>query len=273
MQGASAAAQQLVAEMLWALLLFPSNIRPKTKRQQVRDIWALSGQQVAENHPDLSGDVLIGVGSGGPGFNTYRPNELTFLIVLVRDLKQRNESERRNVLTDYDAFFDWVNSVPREGYRQFRHMLRFFAFPDRVERISSNADRRKILEAFDVASSREIRNWSDRALDDALMALRTRLQGNQPTDVLDFYEPPLKERWLDRKVRTPSGEVTVVVPEDDDEQESKNSTDEKIKSPQARQSIQVQSKLAEIGAIMGFKIWIPSRMRKKDPFSFEYHVK
>jgi 5-methylcytosine-specific restriction enzyme B len=115
MQGASPAAQQLVAEMLWALLLFPSNIKARTKRQQVRDIWALSGQQLAENHPDLSGDVLIGVGSGGPAFNTYRPNELTFLIVLVRDLKQRNESERRNILTDYDAFFDWINSVPQEG--------------------------------------------------------------------------------------------------------------------------------------------------------------
>jgi hypothetical protein len=136
-------------------------------------------------------------------------------------------------------------------------MLRFFAFPDRVERISSNNERRNILEAFKVASSREIRNWSDRALDDALMALRTRLQGDHPTATLDFYAPPLKERWLDRKVRTPSGEVTVVVPEDDDEQESKNSTDEEIKFPQARQSIQVQSKLAEIGAIMGFKIWIP----------------
>ncbi len=31
----------------------------------------------------------------------------------------------------------------------------------------------------------------------------------------------------------------------------------RMKSPDARQSIQIQSKLAEIGAMMGFKIWIP----------------
>src|SRR5262249_10517488 len=37
MRGAGPAAQQLVAELLWALLLFPSNIKPRTKRQQVRE--------------------------------------------------------------------------------------------------------------------------------------------------------------------------------------------------------------------------------------------
>ena len=28
-------------------------------------------------HPLLGDDVLVGVGSGGPGFNTYRPDELS----------------------------------------------------------------------------------------------------------------------------------------------------------------------------------------------------
>ena len=36
MQPASPAAQQLMAEMLWALLLFPSNMKARTKAQQVR---------------------------------------------------------------------------------------------------------------------------------------------------------------------------------------------------------------------------------------------
>src|SRR5687768_12294649 len=35
MKNASPKAQQLMAEMLWALLLFPSNVRPETKRQQI----------------------------------------------------------------------------------------------------------------------------------------------------------------------------------------------------------------------------------------------
>src|SRR5712692_3989817 len=254
MKSGSPAAQQLMAEMLWALLLFPSNMKARTKRQQVRYIWALSGQQLAETHALLNDEVLVGIGSGGPGFNNYRPNELQFLIALVRDLKKRSESERGRILTDYDAFLGWIDSVPRKGSRQFRHMLRFFAFPDRVERISSNNDRRKILEAFGSGSAREIADWNDRQLDEKLMELRTRLQGVQPSVVLDFYGPPLREQWSrERTVKTVGGEISVTVPSDDDEPEDKDVAAVETKPPDARQSIQIQASLGRIGAIMGFK--------------------
>src|SRR5688572_11018547 len=38
MKSASKSAQRLMAEMLWALLLFPSNIKVSTKRQQVSEL-------------------------------------------------------------------------------------------------------------------------------------------------------------------------------------------------------------------------------------------
>ena len=245
--------------MLWALLLFPSNMKAGTKRQQVRELWALSGQQLAENHPFLGADVLMGVGSGGPGFNNYRADEMTFLIALTCDLKRKDELERRRILTNYDAFIDWIGSVAQKGNRQFRHMLRFFAFPDRVERISSNNDRQKILEGFGIASSRDTNYWTDQQLDDALLKLRANLQSTHPSAVLDFYEEPsLKERWApDRTIKTLGGEVRVTVPVDDDEPEDDDSIAVGTKSPEVRQSIQVQSRLAEIGAMMGFKVWIP----------------
>ena len=264
MKPVSLSAQQLMAEILWALLLFPSNMKARTKSQQVHEIWALSGQHLADDHPFLGDDVLIGIGSGGPGFNNYRPDELTFLITLTRDLKRRNEEERRRILLNYDPFINWIDSVPQKGRRQFRHMLRFFAFPDRVERMSSNNDRCKILEAFDVASSRETTNWTDQQLDDALMTLRIKLQTAHPGEVLDFYEAPLGERWSrDRKIKTVAGEVTVTVPSDDDEPEDKEPNAPDTKMFETRQSIQVQSKLAEIGAIIGFKIWIPRADRSR----------
>jgi hypothetical protein len=261
MRNASAPAQQLMAEMLGALLLFPSNVKARTKRQQIRDIWALSGQHLAESHPLLDDQVLAGIGSGGPGFNNYRPNELEYLIALVRDLKQKEESERRNIFSDYDAYFAWIESVPRQGSRQFRHMLRFFSFPDRVERISSNNDRRKILKAFGAGTSREVGDWEDRQLDEKLFELRTRLQGDNPSAVLDFYEPPLNGRWSrNQTIKTIEGEVTVTVPTDEEEVDDKELREE-TKTPEARQSIQVQAKLARIGAVMGFKVWIPSSDR------------
>jgi len=89
MESASPSGLQLMAEMLWALLLFPSNMKAETKRRQISDIWSLSGQRLSESHPLLVSEVLAGIGSGGPGFNTYRPNELAYLVGLTRDLKRR----------------------------------------------------------------------------------------------------------------------------------------------------------------------------------------
>jgi hypothetical protein len=189
---------------------------------------------------------------------------MTFLIELVRDVKTRSADERRASLMSYDAFVDWIEGVPREGSRQFRHMLRFFAFPDRVERISSNNDQRTILTAFNVAPSRQVQQWTDRQLDEALLSLRKRLQPEYPQETFDFYMPKLKERWAkDRKVRTLEGEVTVTVPSDQEEQEEEDSNTLQTKAPDVRQSIQVQATLAEIGAAMGFRIWLPRNDRAR----------
>ena len=119
---------------------------------------------------------------------------MIFLIELTGALKQKNTDERRQIFSDYNAFMDWIDTVPQEGFRQFRLMLRFFAFPDRVERMSSNLDRRTILESFGVAPRKETKKLNHRQLDDALLKLRTELQAESPSTVLDFYEPPLKAR-------------------------------------------------------------------------------
>jgi hypothetical protein len=264
MSKASVGARQLSAEMLWALLLFPSNMKARTKRQQIFEIWEMSGERIFKTSHLFGDDVLFGIGSGGPGFNNYRPDELQYLIELTKDLKRRPQSERKQILTEYDVFCRWIETVPRQGSRQFRHMLRYFAFPDLVERISSNNDRRKILEAFKVATSRDTANWSDKQLDEGLLKLRTKLQEEYPAELLDFYESPLKEKWRpDRTVKTLGGEVAVTVPTDDEESEAQTSLQENAAPPEARQSYQVQSSLARIGIAMGFKIWTPKNDRSR----------
>ena len=40
MQNASPAAKHLMAEMIWAMLAFPSNINTDTKRNSIREVWA-----------------------------------------------------------------------------------------------------------------------------------------------------------------------------------------------------------------------------------------
>ena len=261
MARAAAPAQRLMAEMLWALLLFPSNMKARTKRQQIREIWGLTGQRLAEEHPQLTDSVLVGIGSGGPGFNNYRPEEMTFLIALARDLKRRDKADRKRILSDYVAFTSWIGSVPQPGKRQYRHMIRYFAFPDRVERMSSNTDRRRILEAMGVAATKEIKLWSDQALDDAMLNLRSELQSKYPGKILDFYEPPLRELWApERKVKTVEGDLMVVVPTDEDDQEEADGVEAQQpadSAPVSRKSLQVQAKVAEIGIKIGLRVWVP----------------
>lgn len=262
MAPASPDAKRLMSELLWALLLFPSGMKPNTKRQQIRALWALSGEQLPEDHPALSDGVLSGIGSGGPGFNNHRAREMEYLIGLAQDIKGKAPIERSKVFGDYDAFIGWIETAPQKGHRQYRHMLRFFAFPDRVERISSNNDRWKILEAFGIAAPRVIHQWSDRQLDTALYDLRSTLQAAHPTAILDFYEPPLREKWAaDRKVITPSGAVPITVPDDEEDQEEGDAAQPRAEGALSRQSIAVQALLAEIGALMGFTIWIPANDR------------
>jgi 5-methylcytosine-specific restriction enzyme B len=155
----------------------------------------MSGEGLSDALPLLSDEVLSGIGSGGPGFNNHRWREMVFLISLVSDLKKRDSGERKRLLSEYDAFIEWIAQVPQQGHRQFRHMLRFFCFPDRVERMSSNRERWSVIAAFGVAAQKEAKNWSDRQLDEALLKLRRRLEGEHPGESLDFYDAPLRERW------------------------------------------------------------------------------
>ena len=238
MASASTSAQQLMAEMLWALLLFPSNMKARTKAQQIRTLWAMSGERLPDNLPFMRDEVLAGIGSGGPGFNNYRPDEMAFLIEVTRSLKTTTAADRRHILTDYDAFVAWIDTVHREGSRQFRHMLRYFAFPECVERISSNNDRRKILDAFKVAKPSETRNWTDRQLDEALLKLRGELEKTHEGRPLDFYSTELKQKWAnDHKIKTPEGEVTVVVPSNEEEEGGQEAAPTARNMPEARQSI------------------------------------
>jgi len=261
--GTSVLAQQLMAEMLWALLLFPSGSRPITKRAQLTRILSGSNSSLPLNSKSLSDAVLSGIGSGGPAFNTYRPSELEYLLDLVLDLKNRPKAARLEVFGSYDKFIEWIGAVGRKGDRQYRHMLRYFAFPDLVERISTNADRRLILEGFGQDQIKTTKSWSDAQLDQALLKLRQKQQEQYPSTVLDFYEPPLRQFWAaDRKsVVVPSGTVPIVVPTSEDDVEEMSLAGAADVEP--RPSHQMQAAIAEIGALMGLKVWLPPGDRAK----------
>jgi 5-methylcytosine-specific restriction enzyme B len=195
LEPAPRAARLLMAELLWALFLFPSNITPDKKREGIASVLGTAGVELPYQHSLLSNPIMEGIGSGGMGVNSNRWREMNFIVSFGQAVKALPAPERARVLTGYDAFVEWIRTVPQSGERQFRHMLRYLLFPERVERMSSNGDRRKVLDAFGVASLKETRKWSDRELDDALLALREAQAQMLGTEDIDFYLDPLRSRW------------------------------------------------------------------------------
>jgi len=80
-------AKKLAAEMLWFMLLCPSNIGAENKRQTVFTVWDWSGAERPLADPWLRDDVLRGVGSAGTAFNTQRWRELVFFIRFMRSFR------------------------------------------------------------------------------------------------------------------------------------------------------------------------------------------
>lgn len=192
---AGPAAQCLMAEMLWALLLFPSNISVQTKRESIISVWGWSGKQLSPDQSLLADDVLAGIGSCGMAINNHRWRELNYMIGMMIRLKSVPAEMRARAFSDYRMFLEWISGVAQDGDRQFRHMLRYFLFPDTVERISTNRDRRIILDRFGVAAFSQTRRWRDEELDSALSELRRALEEKYDTSELDFYSSPLRETW------------------------------------------------------------------------------
>lgn len=226
MAPASADAKCLMAEMLWALILFQSGTGPATKREHVIRVWGWSGRPIDSSHEVLSDASLIGIGNPGAAYNTMRWRELNYLIGLAKDLHSRSRDERAAILSNRERFEEWIETAPMEGYRQFRHIFRYLAFPDFNERITQNRDRKVILEKLAGMDRAALKGMSDRQQDDALFKLRERLAVELGTKDFDFYDTPLRERWRTMDKVQKRSKAQDEIAEDDGEYEKGYDEDE-----------------------------------------------
>ncbi|WPZ28261.1 AAA family ATPase [Sulfitobacter sp. OXR-159] len=190
----SPACRQLMAETLWLLLLFPSNVGAAKKRENVQEIWSWSGDDLDVAHPLINDDVLEGIGSAGTAYNTHRWRELVFLIGAMRDFKARNATDSEQIASDPWAFSGWLSSLPGARNRQLIHILPHLLFPETFERISSESDKRLILAGFGDKPEKEIRKWTTIEIDRALLDLRRRLEHEHGSDI-DFYQEEFESQW------------------------------------------------------------------------------
>ncbi len=187
MAAASPAARKLMAELNYFLLLFPTGIRSKTKRAQIQKIWSWSGEELSDQHPLLADDVLSGIGNPGAAFSTMRWRELIFLFDIVTSFKALPIAEREATLSEGWEFSAWLKDVPREGNRQFRHIIRYLFFPDAFERIVVGKDKRRFINLFLGDELATLNGLDDISLDRKLLEARRKMEADFPETPFDFY--------------------------------------------------------------------------------------
>jgi len=187
-------AKKLMAELLWILNLFPSNIGPTAKRRLVMEVWDWSGDSLGRDHPMLQDGLLEGMGSAGPGFLAHRWREVRFAVNAMRAAKRLSREGRQDLLLTPWGFAEWLDAVPDEGYRQFKLILPFLMFPDHFERIASPGDIRNILTHVAGVPARQVKQLTKVDRDQRLFALREQFE-EERGEPIDFYDPEFRDRW------------------------------------------------------------------------------
>lgn len=197
---ASSGAKQLAAEMLWVMMLFPSNIGAAAKTELISTVWDWSGTPFPRDHVLVSEVFRRGIGSGGAGYNRYQPEELTFFVLVMRDWRSRQRSEQEHLVADPWRFGSWLDTIPGAQNRQLRHMLLHLLFPEQYERVSSNDNKRRIHAALRGVLQIDLPSDAVQntllGQDRRLLLIRRALEAQHPGQRLDFYESPLRELWM-----------------------------------------------------------------------------
>ncbi len=195
---ASTEVKMLAAEMLWLMFLCPSNTGPQSKRQSIERVISWTGIQIdpAIKTKYLSDDALSGVGNAGVAYNTGRWRELNYCIRVAAALLNLSPLQRLELFNNHEIFAQWLEAIPENESRQFRHMLLFMFFPDFHERLFGSKHRQTILLKLANISNKEYKKLSCAKVDQELLKLREKLEVELGRIDIDFYEEPLKSKWM-----------------------------------------------------------------------------
>ena len=195
----------LWAEMDWlySLIVTRSAVGPDNKRKRIRDIWQWSGQDFPEKH-ELLTDGVLGAGVVRPGraFHNLAWMEYRFFGVAMHHWFSQDLG-RSGLLSEPWEFASWLDATEFAGDRVFRHTLLFLLFPDEFEPIVSSSGKRRIATRLHQGGRFETADLV--AVDQALLAIRRRLEDEYPDEEVHFYLPPIKELWQSKP--TPSKPV------------------------------------------------------------------
>lgn len=194
---ASAELKKLAAEVFWLQYLsLYENPTWQNKKNMVLQIWGWSGDKLEEGDPKLAEELLCGVGRTGTMFHTRPWYEFQYSVSVCEKISALGDADKKELLDDGFKFSEWLTHVSGSDTFQMRHILLFLLFPEEMDRVYSNGQRRFIAETLNPkVPSENIRGMLPHELDRLLFETRKRLEVRYKTDELDWYDPPLVSLW------------------------------------------------------------------------------
>ena len=193
---ASPDAKCLWAEMTWVyrLIQLRQSMGPANKRGRIGEIWKWSERDFPAGH-ELLDDAVLGAGVVNPGtaYNTLAWREFRFFVVAMVGWFSLGRNEREKLLDRAWDFASWLDATEFATGRMFRHAFLFLLFPDEFEPIVSNQGKRRIVSKLHHGDRLDTSNQVE--LDQALLAIRQRLEDEYPDEKVHFYLSPIKELW------------------------------------------------------------------------------
>jgi MoxR-like ATPase len=202
LDGAADDVRWLACELLVIYFLAVwKQVRPETKIASLASAAAPLNPEEAPHWGEIAAAMHQGVMRPGSRYNIRRDEQLGYLIDFATRFKQLPQAQRHQLLDDPWKLRDFVDSAEATTVPEMRHILLHLLRPDEFERISSRRHRNLIIEEF---KDRLTKDQVSLPTDEKLFAIRQALEadGVQPDEqVLDFYRPPLGERWLPGSVK------------------------------------------------------------------------
>ena len=138
---------------------------------------------------------MSGFGSGGVGYNQQRWRELVYAVILFHTFYSLSDNEQHKLASSAIEMREWLETIPDNDNRQFRHMFLFMLFPDEHERIFGGSDRCSLLSEIRGNSSSYYKKKTARELDELLAKTRSELMEEYNLSKMDWYLPPIKALW------------------------------------------------------------------------------
>jgi len=179
---------RVVADAVAFYHLYPTNILPTTKNEQVRRV---ASWKFPEDPPEL-GVVAqafdaVGIGHSGSWYVRTKWLQIPFYALFAQELRDLGSEPYE--LSTCKAAAESVEARLPQHATAARNIVLYLLFPDQLERISSADHKQRVVKTF--------RELSDGAedIDDALANIRRGLVAQTGREDIDFYDPDIREKW------------------------------------------------------------------------------